>query len=85
MKRLKSVYGTKYPDAESLRMIRKAGGKSNLTPEQVAQIKMIRVPAGGFCDGLPSESRAWCLESGKVVEVEAGPPAKKKTTKKRGV
>ena len=85
MKRLRAVVGLRYPDAKSAPIVKKAGGISKLTPEQLENYVQIRRKPGEFCDDVPKHMREHWLDKGAIEEVDVKPPAKKKTKKKGGV
>src|SRR5262245_43370424 len=63
--------GFQYPaDAESLRLVRGAGGLSKMTPEDRALVRMKTVGVGDFCDDMPEESQLIYLERGNIERVE---------------
>jgi hypothetical protein len=81
MKRLRAVVGLRYPDATSAPIVKRAGGISNLTPEQLEKYKQIRRKAGEFCDDVPANVRKHWLEKGVIEEVEVKAPVRKTKTK----
>jgi hypothetical protein len=61
----------KYPaDAESLAVIRKAGGYSRLSDKARASVRLKTVMAGEYCDDAHEEALAHWLEKGRVVVVD---------------
>ncbi|MEE9359076.1 MAG: hypothetical protein V3U85_01195 [Hyphomicrobium sp.] len=64
--RLRTRRGMDYPDAASLEVVRAAGGLQKMTPAARAELTMIRVEAGDWCDDLPEEARARYLARGDV-------------------
>lgn len=74
-----AVNGFAYPaDAESLRIVREAGGFSQLSDEQKAAVRYKRVSPGEDCSDMPVESLAMYLERGEVVRVALAPKRAKK-------
>lgn len=62
-----------YPaDAESLALIRRAGGLSKLPREQQRSLKWKVVRPGEFCDDMPAESVALRLQRGEIARVPGG-------------
>lgn len=62
-----------YPaDAESLRLVREAGGFSKLPADVQRTIRWRRVEPGQYCDDLPRESLADRLARGDVRIVAVG-------------
>jgi len=88
MKRLRAVHDFNFPDAASMAMVRRAGGRSKLTPEQRETMGKVKVKPGDFCDDLPAVVKRAALRRDppwiEEVDVAAKPP-KKKATKKGGV
>jgi hypothetical protein len=65
-----------YPaDAESLRLVREAGGLSKLSPEAREKVRMKEVKPGEWCDDLPAESVEGRLLRGDVERVTVDEPA----------
>jgi hypothetical protein len=74
-----AVIGFAYPaDAESLRLVREAGGLSKLTKSQRGKAKYKRVEPGEDCSDMPAESVAVYLSRGEVTRVDT-PTRKRKT------
>lgn len=81
-KRLRAVKGLMYPDANSLPIVREAGGLSRLTPEQRKKVKLREISSGDWCDDLPEESREHLIKKGTVVVVQTSEVPKTKKTRK---
>ena len=81
-KRLRALVGLSYPSEESLPMVKRAGGISKLSEEQLSKLKMIQRKPGDFCDDMPKSSIKALLKSGGVETVEVDNSTRKVTKKK---
>ena len=82
-KRLRATTGLHYPaDAESLRIVLKAGGFRNLTAEQRARVRIKEVAAGDWCDDMPTVSQAHQISRGHVEVVTDDPPRSRRRAQK---
>jgi hypothetical protein len=82
MRLIAKTRGFRYPvGADSLRLVREAGGLSKLTPEQLATVTFKRVEVGEDCSDMPAESVASRIARGEIERVDgpAAAPATKKT------
>ncbi len=80
--RLKAIIGLDYPEpGKSLELVRRAGGRKKLSPEDRAKVRIREVAPGDWCDDLPVESRAHLIAKGSVVVVQIEEPVA--TVKKR--
>ncbi|KKM81665.1 hypothetical protein LCGC14_1327500 [marine sediment metagenome] len=85
-KRLRALRGFNYPDAKSMALVQRVGGKTKLTREQRAQLQVVEVELGEWCDDLPDVVHAAALRRRLVEEVDVqieGP--KTRTTKKTAI
>lgn len=74
--RLRAKRGLSYPaDAESLRLVREAGGFSKLSKEARARVRVKHVNPGGDCSDMPEESVPLRLARGEVERVAVQTPA----------
>jgi hypothetical protein len=65
-----------YPaDAVSLRLVKEAGGVSQMTDAERAQVKFKTVKAGEDCSDMPLSSAAIYAKRGWIVEKGATTPA----------
>lgn len=82
-----------YPaDAASTQMVRNAGGRSQLTPEQALLVKYKTVKEGDDCSDMPTESlavyllRGWVLDTGVgAIKESTAVPTKDKASKPKDV
>jgi len=82
-RRLRAVRGFSYPaDERSWEIIDAAGGRSKLTPEQAAKVRIAEVAAGAWCDELPARARGQLLRKKAVEYVAVAPKATSKTSTK---
>ena len=74
--RLLAHRGFLYPaDAESLVLVRAAGGLSRMTEADRARVTFRRVEPGDYCDDMPVESQARYLFSGDIERVSVAAAA----------
>lgn len=72
-RRLRALRGLVYPaDADSVALVKRAGGLSKMSPEQRKRIKLRQVPAGAFCDDAPKSSIGGLLRKHAVEWVDVG-------------
>lgn len=83
-KRLKAVRKFNYPDADSMLVVKRMGGRTKLTPEQKAAFKRVVVESGDFCDDLPTVVKKGADRRGFVKMVDAPAPKTTKIPKKGG-
>lgn len=66
----RAIVGLSYPaDADSLAIIRHAGGFTNLIrddPNGFTQVRMRYIEAHELCDDVPEDSVAWLLAQGLI-------------------
>jgi len=79
-KKYRALVDITWPDSDSLAIVKKAGGLSKLSPEQLAKVKMKTCKAGKTSDELIESSTKWLLKQGLIEEVDG--VAKKKATHK---
>tara|TARA_R110000824_G_scaffold185016_8_gene365943 strand:+ start:1382 stop:1621 length:240 start_codon:yes stop_codon:yes gene_type:complete len=75
----KALVDMMWPSPESIPMVKRAGGISKLSEDQLQKLVMKTCKAGKVCDGVPESSIKWLVKQGKIEPVEPG-----RTTKKIG-
>jgi len=82
--RLRAIRGLSYPEpGESLELVYKVGGRSKLTAEQRARVKIREIAPGEWCDDLPVKSRDHFITKGviEIIQVEDLKPKSKEDLK----
>lgn len=61
--------GISYPVGDSVERIKKAGGRSNMTPEELAELDIREVAKDQECTDIPDGTREAWLRRGIITEI----------------